>query len=88
MLIDQSSITRALAIIPNENGARERLWSSLVDEQPDEGAYPRFADLQTVLDIRSVGVSGLTERGIDRADAEWILSKLGGAKRGRKPKES
>lgn len=75
-------------MIADENGARSRVSEILLDERYDDGAYPRHDELQTVGDVRTHGVKALVEKGCSEADAEWLMAKFGGARRGRKPKEA
>lgn len=82
--MDQASITRALSSLPPGDGARDRVWPKLVVETHDDGAFPKFDQIKSVGDIRSIGIAGLSKIGIESSDAEWLLAQFGGAKRGRK----
>lgn len=82
---DQAHITNAIPCLPACE-QRERVTEILIDEIPDEGARARFEDIETVGDIRRLGLAGLTGRGLIETDAAWLLAQFGGAKRGPKPK--
>lgn len=85
---DSAHVTRALELLPAAGGHRERLRPILIDDYPDSGGYARHEDIQNVGDLRALGPSGLAQRGVDPADAAWLMAQIGGAKRGRKPREA
>lgn len=85
MLVDSIHVTRVFEFLP-AGDQRERVREFLIDEYPDEGATAKFNDIQTVADLRALGRKTLVERGMAEIDAAWLLSQIGGAKRGRKPK--
>ena len=82
---EQAHITNAIPLLPN-CGERDRVTEILIDEFPDEGARAMFENIQTVRDVRRIGVAGLVECGMSEPDAAWLVAQFGGAKRGRKPK--
>lgn len=84
---DQAHITNALPSLPR-GGERDRITAALIDDDYREhGAHSRHEDLQTVADLRRAGTKALIERGLEPEDATWLMAQLGGAKRGRKPKD-
>jgi hypothetical protein len=85
MFPNNAHITRALESLP-AGPERERVWELLIDDHPEAGASARFAELETISDLRLSGRKGLITRGLLEADTQWLLAQIGVAKRGRKPK--
>lgn len=84
MPTDQTSVTRIFNLLPLEGGHRDRVERFLCDEQYENGAFSKFADIKTVGDLRTVGAQSLCARGMNSEDAAWLMGQIGGAKRGRK----